>query len=73
MRGQSRDKSTNQEKATVLKRIICNHKKTKVSLPLKVSNIKKSEVSLLGKDSKTCGLNPNSIIKNTVSDLSVTQ
>lgn len=73
MRGQSRDRSTNQEKANVLKRIICNHKKTKVSLPLKVSNIKKSEVSLLGKDSKTCGLNPNSIIKNTVSDLSVTQ
>lgn len=44
----SRDQSKNQEKATMLKRIICNHKKTKVSLPIKVSNIKKSEVSLLG-------------------------
>lgn len=40
----SRDQSTNQEKANVIKRIICNHKKTKVSLPVKISNIKKSEV-----------------------------
>lgn len=42
-----RSRESHDEKAALVKRIVCKPKKTKISLPVKVANIKKSEVSLV--------------------------
>ena len=74
----SREPSANNDKANVVKRIVCNQKvkKTKIALPLKIANIKKSEVSLTLRnlDSNLTGFNPSSLASfgNNVSDLSGT-
>ena len=73
----SREPSGN-DKAIVVKRIVANQKvkKTKITLPLKIANIKKSEVSLALRnlDSNLTGINPSSLASfgNNVSDLSGT-
>lgn len=50
IRVQSREPSqSNENKVNVVKRII-NNQQTKINLPLKISNIKKSEVSLFKRE-----------------------
>jgi len=54
---------------------VCNQKKTKISLPLKIANIKKSELSLVHKnlDQNLVDMLPVATTKNCTSQLSDTQ